>query len=181
MTLGQYHGKVIQYISPDPYILRAKYERFSSNGFDVRGKVFAAADAVDTDAADAAEMNWKHKVAPDRGDLKMYVLGWRTVSAFTSGYNTRVSAETVRHKIAYIILFLSRHNESKNDDKNDDLYTSSPCLTRSVSALLMTSQSIADDVTMTKQLWRDHVNTGIWFVTYRSYLRRYSRSVVKEW
>ena len=39
VTLGQDgHGKVIQYISPDPYILRAKYVRFSSNGFDVRGK-----------------------------------------------------------------------------------------------------------------------------------------------
>ena len=38
VTLGQGHGKVIQYISPDPYILCAKYLRFSSNGFDVRGK-----------------------------------------------------------------------------------------------------------------------------------------------
>ena len=38
MTLSQGHGKVIQYISPDPYILCAKYVRFSSNGFDVRGK-----------------------------------------------------------------------------------------------------------------------------------------------
>ena len=40
VTLGQGHGKVIQYISPDPYIPCAKYERFSSNGFDVRGKSF---------------------------------------------------------------------------------------------------------------------------------------------
>ena len=38
VTLGQGHGKVIQYISPDPYILGAKYLRSSSNGFDVRGK-----------------------------------------------------------------------------------------------------------------------------------------------
>ena len=38
MTLGQSHGKVNQYISPDLYILCAKYLRFSSNGFDVRGK-----------------------------------------------------------------------------------------------------------------------------------------------
>ena len=37
-TLGQGHGVVIQYISPDPYILCAKYLRFSSNGFDMRGK-----------------------------------------------------------------------------------------------------------------------------------------------
>ena len=38
VTLGQGHGKVIQYISPDPYILCAKYLRISSNGLDVRGK-----------------------------------------------------------------------------------------------------------------------------------------------
>ena len=38
VTLGQGHGKVIQYISPDPYILCAKYLRFSLNGFDMRGK-----------------------------------------------------------------------------------------------------------------------------------------------
>ena len=42
--------------------------------------------------------------------------------------NTRVSAETVRHESAYIILFLIWHNESINDDKKDDPYTSSPCL-----------------------------------------------------
>ena len=64
--------------------------------------------------------------------------------------NTRVSAETVRHESTYIILFLTRHNESINDDRNDDVYTSSPCLTHSVFVLLMTSQSIADDVTMTR-------------------------------
>ena len=38
MILGQGHRKVIQYISPDLYILCSKYQRFSSNGFDVRGK-----------------------------------------------------------------------------------------------------------------------------------------------
>ena len=37
MTLGQGHLKVIQYISPDPYILNPKYLRLSSNSFDVRG------------------------------------------------------------------------------------------------------------------------------------------------
>ena len=37
-TLGQGHAKVIRYISPDPYILCAKYVKFSWNGFDVRGK-----------------------------------------------------------------------------------------------------------------------------------------------
>ena len=38
VTLGQSHRKVIQYISPDSYILCAKYLWFSSNSFDVRGK-----------------------------------------------------------------------------------------------------------------------------------------------
>ena len=38
VTLGQGHWKVIQYIPPDPYIFCAKYLRFSSNSFDVRGK-----------------------------------------------------------------------------------------------------------------------------------------------
>ena len=38
VTLGQGQGKVIQYISQDPYILCVKYLRISSNGDDVRGK-----------------------------------------------------------------------------------------------------------------------------------------------
>ena len=38
VTLVQGHWTAMQYISPDPYILCAKYVRFSSNGFDVRGK-----------------------------------------------------------------------------------------------------------------------------------------------
>ena len=90
----------------------------------------------------------------------MYVLKWQTVSALTRGLflclfpelrtnkgnklknNTQVGAEAVRHESTYIISFLTRHNESINDDKNDDLYTSSPCLTCSVFIPLMTSQSI---------------------------------------
>ena len=109
----------------------------------------------------------------------MYVPEWRTVSVLTKGLfwclfhelrsnegnkhqnNTRVSTGTVRHESTYIILFLTRHKESIKDDKNDDLYTSSPCLGRLVFILLMTSQSIADDVTMTRQLWHDHVNNDI--------------------
>ena len=59
-TLGQGHGKVIQYISPDPYNLCAKYLRFSWNSLMWEAKVVAAA---------GAEMNWKHNVTPDRGDL----------------------------------------------------------------------------------------------------------------
>ena len=53
--------------------------------------------------------------------------------------NTRVSVETVRHESTYIISFLTHHNESINDDKDDDFYTSSPCLICSVFVLLMTS------------------------------------------
>ena len=48
-------------------------------------------------------------------------------------------------------LFLTRQNVSINYDKNDNFYTSSPCLSRSLFVLLMTSQSIAGDVTMTTQ------------------------------
>ena len=40
VTLGQGHQNVIQYPSPDSYILCAKYLRFSSNGFNVTGKSF---------------------------------------------------------------------------------------------------------------------------------------------
>ena len=109
----------------------------------------------------------------------MYVLEWRIVSVLTRGlfwclfpelqsnegnkyHNTpQVSVETVRHESTYIILFLTGHNESINEDKKDNLYTSSPCLTRLVFVLLMMSQSIADDITMTRQLWCDHVNSDI--------------------
>ena len=108
----------------------------------------------------------------------MYVLEWRIVSALTGGLfwclfpelrsnegnkhqnNTRASAETVRHESTYIILSLTLHNESINGGKND-IFTSSPCLTRSVFIRPMTSQSIADDVTMTRPLWRDHMNNDI--------------------
>ena len=74
--------------------------------------------------------------------------------------NTRVSAETVRHDSKYIILFLTRHSAPINDDKNDDIQTSSPCRASSVSVLL-TPESIADDVTITRQLWRDHEKSDI--------------------
>ena len=92
--------------------------------------------------------------------------------------NTLVGAETVRDESTYIILFLTRHNVSIIEGKNDNLYTSSPSLTRSVFVLLMTSQSIADDVTITRQLWRDRVNNDIELVRYRFYSRRYSRPVM---
>ena len=43
--------------------------------------------------------------------------------------NTPVSAERVRHKSTYIMLFLTQHNNDKNCDKNDNLHTSIPWLT----------------------------------------------------
>ena len=107
----------------------------------------------------------------------MYVLDWWTVSALTRGLllclfpelrsnegnkyknNPRVGAETVRHESAYIILFLTRHSVLINDDKKDDIYTSSPCFARSVSfcwcrhnQLLMTSQ------------WPDNCDAITWIV-----------------
>ena len=111
--------------------------------------------------------------------MYVHVLEWWTVSALTRGLfwclfpelrsnegnkhqnNTRVSTETVRHESTYIILFLTRHNDDKNNDKSVDLHTSTQYFTRKVYVLLMTSQSIADDVTITTQLWRDHVNNDI--------------------
>ena len=82
----------------------------------------------------------------------MYVLEWQT--------NTQESTETVCHESTYINLFLTQHNESINDDKNDDLYTSSPCHA-CFFVLLMTSQSIADNVSVARQLWYDHINSDI--------------------
>ena len=100
----------------------------------------------------------------------MYVPEWRTVSALTRGlfwrlFNKRqnnllVSAEKAPNKSTYIILFLTQYNASITDEENDDLYTSSPCLTRSVFVLVMTSQSIADEVTMTRQ----YCDTITWIV-----------------
>ena len=71
--------------------------------------------------------------------------------------NTRVSAQTVRHESTCIILFLARHNESIIDDKNND--RSRVFLARFI--FCWWRQSIADDVIITKQLWRDHVTYDI--------------------
>ena len=63
VILGQGHGKVFQYISPDPYIFCTKYLRFSSNGFDVRGKSCCGGGGGGADAAaDAAETGWLNKL-----------------------------------------------------------------------------------------------------------------------
>ena len=48
-----------------------------------------------------------------------------------------------------------------DDDKNDNLHTSTSCVTSSVYVLVMTSQSIADNIMMTRQLWRNHVKSDV--------------------
>ena len=75
--------------------------------------------------------------------------------------NTRKSADSSSREYMYIILFLVRQNESINEIKNEYLHTSTPCLTGSVYVQLVTSQSITDDVTMTRQLWHEHANGDI--------------------
>ena len=52
----------------------------------------------------------------------------------------------------------ARHNESIHADKDNDLHTSTPYLTHSVYSLLMSSQSIAGDATVSRG---DHVNNDI--------------------
>ena len=63
MTLGQGQGKVIQYISPDPYILWLEARM--------------PADA----AVGTEETNWKHKVTPNQGDL---IKNHTTVSIYSA-------------------------------------------------------------------------------------------------
>ena len=78
--------------------------------------------------------------------------------------NTRVSAWTVRHESTYSVSYLTRHNESINDDKNDNLHTSSPCLTPARfkfcwwlhNRLLMASQ------------WAENFDASTWQVTTNS-------------
>ena len=95
----------------------------------------------------------------------MYGLEWETVDALTRGLfwylypllllssgneqqnNDFVRTWSVCLDNTYIILFLTWLDESINAITNDDLYISTPCLTHLVYVLLMTSQSIADDIT----------------------------------
>ena len=65
VALGEGHGKFIQYILPDQYILCSKYLR-AQMVLTLEAKVVAAADAAVTDGA---ETNWKHKSHPRPGWL----------------------------------------------------------------------------------------------------------------
>ena len=111
----------------------------------------------------------------------MYVLEWRIVSALTRGLfwclfpelrsnegnkyqdNTRVSTKTVRHESSYIILFLTRHNESINEYKTTS-FTHRPRVSLTLFSfcwwhhgrLLMTSQ------------WPDNCDAITWIVIFIS-------------
>ena len=61
-----------------------------------------------------------------------------------------------------------------NDNKKMYLHSSTPYLTRSIYILLLTSQLFADDVTMTRQLWCEHVKSGIYFADKKCINRAYS-------
>ena len=65
MTLCQGHTKVIQYISPDPYILSSKYMYLRS----IIAHIVLTWEAKVIAVANAAEINWKHKFTQDQGDL----------------------------------------------------------------------------------------------------------------
>ena len=51
------------------------------------------------------------------GYFYVYLPSCEATREINTKNNTRVSTETVRHEITYIILFLTRHNESIYDDK----------------------------------------------------------------
>ena len=50
---------------------------------------------------------------------------------------------------------------STNDDESDDPHPSIPFLAPPDHIQQMTLQSIVDDVTIARQLWRDHVKSDI--------------------
>ena len=98
----------------------------------------------------------------------------------TREMNTKITFQWAQKQFVTRVHTLSYFLHNINNNKDDDLSTSSPCLTRSVFVLLMTSQSIPDDVTMTRKLWCDHLNSDIQLVRYRFYSWRYWRPVVWE-
>ena len=110
------------------------------------------------------------------------ILVFISIVASRSEVNTTIILEWAQKqfvtRVHTLFFFLIPHNGSMDDDKNNDLYTPGPCFTRSVFVLLMMSQSIVDDVIISRQMWRDHVNSDISLVRYRFHSRRYSRPIV---
>ena len=82
----------------------------------------------------------------------------------TREINTKITLEWAQKqfiaRVHTLFYFFHDKMDPLNDDKNNDLYTTSPCLTRLVFVLL-TSQSIADGITMIRQLWHNHMNDDI--------------------
>ena len=107
----------------------------------------------------------------------MYVLAWRTVYALTRGlfcclfpglrsneghkhqHNTPVRAETVHQESTYIILFLTRYNESINDVRTR-IFTHHP---RTSLALCTFCWWRHNRLAMTSQ-WPDKCNRKTWQV-----------------
>ena len=78
VTLGLGHRKIIQSISPDSYILCAKYLWFSSNSFDVRGKCFCSSGRGGSRRSRNKLKTWSHPR-----------LGWLNDNTFSSCAVTR--------------------------------------------------------------------------------------------
>ena len=65
VTLGQGHRRVIQYISPDPYIYVPNISGLAQTVLTWETKVVVAAVVDAAAVANAVETKWKHKVTPD--------------------------------------------------------------------------------------------------------------------
>ena len=106
----------------------------------------------------------------------MYILEWRNcfsahkrvILVFyfpsckaTREINTNITLEWAQKqldtRVNTLFYFL---RDDKIDYENKDFHTLTLCLTHWVYVLL-TSQSIVHDVTITRQLWRDHVDSDI--------------------
>ena len=104
----------------------------------------------------------------------VFILLMRSIEGNKYQDYTQVSPETGRHESTYIILFLTWYNESINDDKNHDLYTSSQCLTCSVFILLMPSNEgneYQDNTRVSPETGRHESTYIIIFLT------RYNKSI----
>ena len=76
---------------------------------------------------------------------------------------TRMSAETVRHESTYIISFLTRHNESINYDKKDDIYA----LSR-VSLARFSSCWWRHNGSLMASQWPDNCDAVTWMLIFNS-------------
>ena len=95
------------------------------------------------------------------GELFMRSRKWYFDVYLTRDINTKITLEWVHKqfvpRVHGLICFLYDKTNPWITIKKT-IFTHRPqCLPRSVSVLLMTSQSIADDVIMSRQLWREYV------------------------